>query len=243
MKRRRIILLVGCLVVVGAILVVAMWPREREPEYGGKKLSEWLMIAAKSNTSVADAREAADAIRHIGTNATPWLLEWIRYEQPRWKSNLRVCYRNLPKPFFNKSIDLWFIGSERLAGEAALGFSILGAEGASAVPELIRLTKSTNALLTSLNAETGLSFIGEAGLPAIEAAITNRATRIDLRRYLISSIMNGMDPHRTVPVLMRALEDPDLPVREEATNALRLIAPEVFERGEGQTNGNFRQEN
>ena len=34
-------------VLVG-IGVVAFWPGEREPEYNGKKLSEWLDIATKS---------------------------------------------------------------------------------------------------------------------------------------------------------------------------------------------------
>ena len=30
----------GC--IVAAVLIVALWPGEREPEYQGKKLSEWL---------------------------------------------------------------------------------------------------------------------------------------------------------------------------------------------------------
>jgi len=39
-KRRRIVVLV--LSVIAGVAVVAFWPGLKEPEYQGKKLSEWL---------------------------------------------------------------------------------------------------------------------------------------------------------------------------------------------------------
>jgi hypothetical protein len=235
------VILAGCIVV--AILIAEMWPGEREPEYGGKKLSEWLFQyqAYHRSPDSIERREASDAVHHIGTNAIPSLLKWIAYEQPRWKENLRTQYRKWPKPFVNKSIDLWFIKKRRLAGDAVLGFGILGPEADPAVPELTRLTKSANPSL-SRDTMMALGFIGEAGLSAIESALTNRSAPIDLRRNAISDILlAGTNAHRALPALVEALEDPDFIVRDEATNALLLI--EVLEKGGAQTNGDFRQEN
>src|SRR4051812_12829515 len=72
-KRRVVRIVLTGVVVVAA--VVLLWPRgEREPEYQGKKLSEW--IGDEGNP------RQADAVRHIGTNALPFLIGWIRYETP-----------------------------------------------------------------------------------------------------------------------------------------------------------------
>ena len=72
-------------VVVAALaLAGAIWQaaRSREPVYQGKPLSFWLeqysgQISGGAfipNRTKAVREQAATAIRHIGTNAIPWLL-------------------------------------------------------------------------------------------------------------------------------------------------------------------------
>ena len=113
-KRRRLILiLVGVAVLVGMVVLGAL--REREPEYGGKKLSEWLarykdppiimtfttnsgyyLNGKAQQTPGPSSDEAADAIRLIGTNALPFLVAWINYETParkEWSLNTSVKLR------------------------------------------------------------------------------------------------------------------------------------------------------
>src|SRR5580765_5003210 len=93
-KRRFFLLLIagGVLVVVAAVV----FSRPREPEYGGKKLSEWVARQAPSYWAkqpidiVSNRVVAVRAIRMIGTNAIPYLLKWMRYETPTRKTKLYV---------------------------------------------------------------------------------------------------------------------------------------------------------
>src|SRR5215510_13709512 len=90
-KRRFYLLLIGAVVVIGVLVAVVSGPRE--PEYNGRKLSEWVddynrdawySSYRKFHSQVA----AEEAIKHAGTNALPWLLEWIQYEPPLWRRGL-----------------------------------------------------------------------------------------------------------------------------------------------------------
>src|SRR5947208_5523038 len=87
MRKRWIIwVLSGC--ASAALIAMLAFPTEREPAYGGKKLREWLNLYVQSPDRFTDGQEAAEAVRHIGTNALPWLLKWTNYEPPGWKMML-----------------------------------------------------------------------------------------------------------------------------------------------------------
>src|SRR3954469_4010547 len=99
MKTRRIVLVLLAAGVIG--LCAFLWP-EPEPRYQGRKLSQWLLLrdsappftrpnglnarlaSFKSFPAVSygSSAETEDAIRHIGTNALPYLVKWIQYETP-----------------------------------------------------------------------------------------------------------------------------------------------------------------
>src|SRR6266404_2982002 len=91
MRQRRVYLLVVVLVVAG-VLVAVFARREREPEYGGKRLSEWVRQyyqPRKYGGSPNADIDASSALRNIGTNALPHLVRWLNYyEAPPWKSRL-----------------------------------------------------------------------------------------------------------------------------------------------------------
>jgi hypothetical protein len=85
MKRRRILIVAAVCALVG-VGVAVLWPGSRkEPEYQGKKLSEWLY----PNFSATGFEAATNAVRAVGTNALPWMLEGIAYEPTRFRRFLR----------------------------------------------------------------------------------------------------------------------------------------------------------
>src|ERR1044071_3783313 len=85
-KRRGYLLLIAIGVLVG-VLAVKVEP-EREPEYGGKRLSEWVERYKYWHGYGPEGHEAAIAIDAIGMKAFPYLLKWATYRQPAWKREL-----------------------------------------------------------------------------------------------------------------------------------------------------------
>src|SRR5437764_14424345 len=131
MRKRGVYLMLVVLAVVG-VLVAVFSRREREPEYGGKRLSQW--VEGYATSIIMDGKrkpteEAANAIRQAGTNAIPFLLEWIRYEPPAWKTR------------FYEVVNCAAISDRKgdLASGAIDAFGVLGPEAQRAIPELVTI--------------------------------------------------------------------------------------------------------
>jgi len=136
-KRRIYLALVGLGIVIGGVVLLSR--PEREPEYGGKKLSEWVdrdgdrkIIRIGSNLPPEE-----DPIYRIGTNGIPFLLKWLQYEQPAWK---RSFFAGINFVLGKVNAD-WGITDhrERLVHGSGRAFYILGPIAAGAVPELTRI--------------------------------------------------------------------------------------------------------
>src|ERR1043165_3334350 len=170
MRNRRIILLLLAVAVLVGVLVVVL-PREREPEYGGKRLSEWVERYA-TPPHMRQTEEAADAIRHIGTNAIPYLLKWIKYDPPSWKNKL---YKALNFTFERVNRD-WMLQDEQRdrADRATMAFRALGSEAEGAIPELTRRMNDPKANRSATRAVEVLADLRTSGLPPLLAAITNK---------------------------------------------------------------------
>jgi len=79
------------LLVIGVVAGGLGWAifRSREPAYGGRALSQWVSgYSYEVDRGRFTPGERERAIRAIGTNALPFLLQWLRYETPPWKSKL-----------------------------------------------------------------------------------------------------------------------------------------------------------
>jgi len=129
-KKKRL-LIIAAVVFVVAVLAVFLWPGEREPEYQGKQLSEWLEVydrqyQHRNRPSDVEVLQAWDAVREMGTNCVPQLLRWIRYERPAWR---RIIIHIIPTGKGEIRADL-----------AVAGFRMVGVNAACAVPELTAMS-------------------------------------------------------------------------------------------------------
>jgi len=220
-RGKRVALILAVCVVVG-IVVAVFWPGEKEPEYQGKKLSEWLAEGPITADQHSAAQEKAmDAVRHMGTNALPYLLRWMRYERPPWRNRLYAFLIRFP----NKG-PLTVAGRpDVLATCAPYGFKSLGAEAAApAVPDLERLMNDRKAPpIAQARAAWVLANLGSNGLPALLAVITNQASTA--KRVEAISLIGGTPACRlgqgpAVPVLIDCLKDRDVYVAGQAARAL-----------------------
>ena len=99
---------------------------------------------------------------------------------------------------------------------------------------------------TAASAVRALAFIGKDAVLPLLSLITNTARPLWLRRQALASLWqmeylgtnanpaklreNGHVPRTEATALVHLLSDPDVSVRHQATNALRLIAPEVLQK-------------
>ena len=186
MRRKRVILVVGVCVVVGA-LAVAVWPGEREPSYQGKTLFQWL-DQYKPYTGFlfvsggSESGAAVDAIRHIGTNGLPWMLKWLRcYDEPSFGDRLVAAYAKVPPWLVSRGLERCMIRRSGMAHANAAfnGILLLGEKARPALPELARLAANANAPRTANTASflvRVLSFDYEprhiiSDVPAIQAVV------------------------------------------------------------------------
>src|SRR5262245_53725289 len=131
MQKRRLCFVVFVLVLIGVL--VALVTSNREPEYEGRKLSEWVVRVWAPEPEVNGAE---NAIRHIGTNAIPFLLKWIQYEP----SLRRIKWLEEADEFVSRYTGLWTAVKKRIIAVRAIdAFRALGPAARAAIPELIRL--------------------------------------------------------------------------------------------------------
>ena len=113
-----------------ALIVWVAWPRDSEPLYRGKKLSEWLFLYTVYKATKAGSSEpAALAVREIGTNGLPWLMRAISFEPAQWQQ----AAAKLPQPFCRVAM---FRSGILQRAEALHGFHILGPAARPAIPQL-----------------------------------------------------------------------------------------------------------
>jgi hypothetical protein len=264
-RRRRVVAVVLVLCVLVGIGVVAFWPGEREPQYNGKKLSEWLEIhhAGQLGTLGPDESraQAETAITHIGTNALPWLVKWIKCERrelPRWRIILfkTACILHVKgtqvwtapdgSKFYTagKSMTTGLLRDRDsvLAEYAERGFRLLGTQAVPAIPDLLNLWQDAKALGPTIRIANAIASVPDP-VYHLSEMLTNQMSGVHLSGarglYSLSQLKRqypGIDPRGGVVALIQATGDPDIRVREYVTNALRAIAPEVLTNGANEVN-------
>jgi hypothetical protein len=223
-RRRRVIFVLAACVLV-AIAVVALRPDQREPEYNGKTLSQWLLYKPDASAASNALALQIEAIRQIGQPAVPWLLQWARYKTPAWKRNL-IGFVPIPslRPTFEH-----FIGEERRfqRGQAVwFAFRVLGPKAADAIPDLTRMINNPQGPEFYGKPLLALATMGDRGFPPVLAVLEtprhiNRATAA---RLIGETVEWGTNRLRAVPALVSCLHDKEFMLVAAADSSLANIA-------------------
>jgi hypothetical protein len=188
-SRKRIVWIAFIILAALLICIVCFTPPTRqEPVYQGRTLTQWLTrlddgeafgISSSSLPTFSRAQtEAADAIRAIGTNALPFLVEDI-HSHPLEQALRFKLFRLLHmdgfgigfgrKTYFSSDVT----SEDRIRWRAAQGLAALGPLAKPAIPELTRLL-FTNYFHSSIKeAAYALAAIGPDGI----AVLTNAPGR------------------------------------------------------------------
>jgi hypothetical protein len=130
MRKKRSIFLTSVFIVVLSTAAATDQSDSSGPSYGGKTLGAWLDEFGAGPGGYKPNPRADDALRHIGVNAVPYLLELL------YATN----YTGKDKPFMAvtppASWEHW---------KAFLGFQALGPLGKAAIPELVKLAHKLDA--------------------------------------------------------------------------------------------------
>lgn len=176
---RNCLLLAGSVLVLGGLAIFARYYQERGPRYRGQSLTSWVIARGYSFRNP----EADDAIRQVGTNALPFLLDWIQFTPNRGEEQRFLTWN---KRLRNLRINFGLGGdwsmrdtkSARAIG-AEKAFEALGPAAAGAVPELTRILNESPPSDVQRRAARALAAIGPSGLPALRSAL--HSLRPDVR--------------------------------------------------------------
>jgi hypothetical protein len=212
-------------VAVFGLAVVAFWPGEKEPEYQGKKLSDWLDAHPENPAS-------EPAIVAIGTNNLRMLLKWLDYRPSKAREWVEAGSATLPAAIFNSHFfqRLLIDRADERADLARDAFEVLGLKAASAVPELIRQAQH-HADDPYGRAFYCLSCVGEASFPGVANMAANRQSKMRTDAIDCIGKMNdlGTNIMPAVRLLGTLMNDSDEDVEEAAIEALGHLGlePEI----------------
>jgi hypothetical protein len=202
------------LLLILACILFCLWAHvgcfyKCEPKYAGRYLSQWLTAYRYPARATP---ETVDAVRHIGTNALPCLLNWIQYVEPRWRRRLGEFWPG--RPVWIKRL---LLGTDFERAYASLnGFAILGSDGRVAIPQLERLARYPKSGDNRELALYALGSIGQDGLVVLTSALahcssTNRCHRERLLVAIADAHHLGTDITLAVPEILRCMGDSDEP--------------------------------
>ena len=180
-----------------------------EPEYQGKALSEWLVVNATGDKS------AADAIRQIGANGLPVLLDLLSVgEKNRRSVAKRIKSKDIQESLRDSRPDF----REAIRGMAVEGFAILGTNAEPAIPQLMKwLHDNPDCWVDATHA---LLRVGPKGFAALTNVVND--THDKARGLVIWVLVNerGVDPKMIMQTMINALKDPDSYNRGNAADYL-----------------------
>ncbi|MGO8928673.1 MAG: HEAT repeat domain-containing protein [Limisphaerales bacterium] len=231
-KRVYIALAVLLVMLAGVSAWLGLHAQNREPVYRGKPLRYWLRGYRAGNLSwnQSTAETANEAVKHMGTNAIPTLLEMFSASDSaldikllKWSYTWRRWAGK--QHFFKISPSPHLRSYEAL--EALIAFRALGPEASGAVPGLIHLLNQNPPAWNQVWIEGLLGEFGPAAKQAVPALLRkSQDSSPYARRGALDALGKiGTEPDRVVPVLINALHDPDSYVRGSALGALGKYGP------------------
>jgi len=220
--RRRVLIAAGLLLTGLVGLVVWQVPGPREPVFENRRLTLWLDHHVARSDAIPPYgspgwKKADEALRHIGTNAIPTLLRMIRAKDPPPVVLKLIEFQRYRWTRINYQY------ARKRHEEAEYAFRVLGTNGVSAVPELIRIYEKAVSPSSQSCAAEALGHIGHGAQAALPALLQNfHHTNDYVRLDAVSAVLHiGGDPNIVVPALKGMLKDKKSEVRFNAVAGLR----------------------
>jgi HEAT repeat protein len=209
-----VILAACCLLAACAVFMLRH--NEKEPTYEGKTLRQLMELSDPyyGSSDKTQRTLAAEGIRHIGTNAIPYFLSWIKYDEPASVTKLRDWTKERTGKFI---VPVNWVFRANLATHA---FRSLGQDADYAIGDLARLMNRRDSREVPVRAVYALAYMGRPGaLPPLMAVITNlqspvRQNAVDAMQYM------GSNAEPAVPLLVECLKDKDEMVAKDAAWSL-----------------------
>ena len=205
-------------ITLAALLVIVMIPLfidpgVPDPHYQNKPLSEWLKDLGSGRRETQTRAE--EAIRSIGTNALPMLLNELRAQD---HLGWRVWHRILPRKAYT-------VAADRIH-PADRALRVLGPVAEAAVPALLEIAAEPEC--GDDRPRRALAAIGPRAVAPMISALTNSNERV---RSCAALVLRSIGPSArdAAPALLRSLRDPDARVRAHAAGGLSRIGadPEI----------------
>lgn len=168
---------------------------------------------------------AAEAIRAIGTNGLPYLLAWLDYEPDQWYYQIADYAERNPESIVARApwSRLTFrFSSMRRAANAMYAFSAIGPIAETAIPELERRIKSTNAPSSSIRALFALSCTGAAAVQPLMYALED--PRLAMAPWAMYCIQNlGTNARSITPVIVSQLTHTNETIAITAAHSVQRV--------------------
>jgi HEAT repeat protein len=215
--KRRILFIALFLVVFGMFTWLVFGLRHpAEPVYQGKPLSCWVQPydphsrnAATSNRTYQGppSVETVEALRQMGTNAFPKLLEMLREHDSALKLKLMALIQK------QHVVRINFIPADRrnrTASGALQILSMLGTDLHPIVPDLIAIYKQARSPVSASCAADALAYAGsgaEAAIPALLQGLTNSNVMIQTGSLMALSQIRRNQPEWVKSQLTNAMKN------------------------------------
>ncbi len=222
---RRTTVLIAILGLSAVVLFLVVSRQPREPAYRGMPLSYWMArlidrpdTPARLDRSYTDARTA---IKAIGTNALPYLLEALRRED--WPMRKYVVAWVSEHKWLKSKVKLP-PSADEIRGRALDAITWLGPAAKPALPDILPLVTNQN-YQVKINALFAIRSIGpDAQLvrPVVPGMMQSLGdTNWTMRLAAVNALAAlRPPPPEAVPALVRLLNDSNENVREEAMHSL-----------------------
>jgi hypothetical protein len=227
-KHRTVGLIVAVVILVAVAVAYALWPRKpikpaervEQPIYQGKGLSRWVTEASGIFSSQDERARAREALRQIGTNALPFLLQSISdFETPAMSPFDKTIAKlektaglngDSPGAAFDRTWRTIFVTT---------AFNVLGPSAYPAVPALTNLLSNPPA-----------SYMAAAALASMDPPVISPLTNAlknpnpEIRANVAAAFAEmGSNAIPVIDCVVKCAKDTDPDVRISATKTLGNI--------------------
>ena len=220
---------IAVLLTAGTTTVVIKGIANRPGYYQGRSLKEWLVDLDDQRPGPAND-QAANAVRHIGTNGLPIIISMLNLDDPLHRNAVLACQQlgSGAKPAIPALMEL--LNDGYADGYVGVAMDMIGAEAMAPIARA----------LTNENAQVRAEVVMSLGNQSVYSKMNGTGTTVSIPAWIPSALVSRLKDESpfvralaarslgqiateeltTVPALMESLVDTDFQTRRNACLAL-----------------------